>query len=101
MERIPNIVRVEPKNQPTFRQPLHEPLPGEVEQQVAPSTHQSCRSSRIHRVPKKYGFLISEHNDVLLIEDDEPTNYEEAMSDIDSKRWLETIKSEMDSMYDN
>ena len=44
---------------------------------------------------------MNEHNDVFLIKDDEPTNYKEGMSDINSKRWLEAIKSEMDSMYNN
>ena len=33
------------------------------------------RTSRIRSVPKRYGFLISEQNDVLLIENDEPTTY--------------------------
>ena len=49
---------------------------------MAPSIHQLRRSSRIHHVLERYGFLMSEHNDVLLIEDDEPTNYQEAMSDL-------------------
>ena len=31
------------------------------------------RTSRIRSVPGRYGFLISEQNDVLLIENDEPT----------------------------
>jgi hypothetical protein len=31
----------------------------------------------------------------------EPTNYIEAISDIDYKKWLEAMKSEMDSMYTN
>ena len=50
---------------------------------------------------ERYGFLMSEHDDVLLIKDDETTNYEEAMSDIDSKKWLKAMKSQMYSMYDN
>ena len=32
---------------------------------------------------------------------DEPTNYEEAMVSPDSAKWLEAMKSEMGSMYDN
>ncbi|XP_052209257.1 uncharacterized protein LOC127812770 [Diospyros lotus] len=32
---------------------------------------------------------------------DDPTIYQEAISDIDSNKWLEAIKSEMDSMYEN
>ena len=55
----------------------------------------------MHHVPKRYGFLINEHNDVLLVKDGELANYKEAMSNIDSKRWLEAMKIEIDSMYDN
>ena len=32
---------------------------------------------------------------------DEPTSYQEATSSPDSDRWLEAMKSEMQSMYDN
>ncbi len=31
----------------------------------------------------------------------DPTNYEEVMPDIDSGRWKEATKFEMDSMYSN
>ena len=34
------------------------------------------RTSGIHSVPERYGFLISEQKNVLLIENDEPTTYE-------------------------
>jgi len=36
---------------------------------------------------ERYGFLISAHGDVLLAENDEPTTYDEAMSNIDSGSW--------------
>ena len=36
-----------------------------------------------------------------LLDHDEPTNYEEAMMSPDSTKWLETMKSEMGSMYEN
>ena len=39
--------------------------------------------------------------DVNLIEDDEPSTYEEAILDINSLKWLEAMKSEIDSMYTN
>ena len=45
-----------------------------------------------HQIPKRYKFLI---------EDDEPTSHKEALCDIDFERWLEAMKSAMDSMYDN
>ena len=32
---------------------------------------------------------------------DDPNTFDEAMSDIDSKKWLDTMKSEIDSMYLN
>ena len=38
---------------------------------------------------------------MLLFENDEPNTYDEAMSDIDSRKWLDAMKSEMDSMYTN
>ena len=59
------------------------------------------RSSRIHTVPKRCEFLISEQNDTLLIEDDEPTTYEEYLNSSESDKWLIAMKSKMDSMYEN
>ena len=37
----------------------------------------------------------------MLLDHDEPTNYEEAMMSPYSAKWLEAIKSEMGSMYEN
>ena len=37
----------------------------------------------------------------MLPDHDEPTNYEEAMMSPDSAKWLEAMKSEMRSMYEN
>ena len=37
----------------------------------------------------------------MLLDHDEPTNYEEAMMSPDSAKWLEAMKSEMESMYEN
>ena len=37
----------------------------------------------------------------MLLDHDEPTNYEEAMMSPDSAKWLEAMKSEMRSMYEN
>ena len=39
--------------------------------------------------------------EVMLLDHDEPTNYEEAMMSPDFDRWLEVIKSEIGSMYEN
>ena len=37
----------------------------------------------------------------MLLDLGEPTNYEEAMMSLDSDKWLEAMKSEMGSMYEN
>ena len=37
----------------------------------------------------------------MLLDHDEPMNYEEAMMSPDSAKWLEAMKSEMGSMYEN
>ena len=37
----------------------------------------------------------------MLLDQGEPTNYEEAMRSPDSDKWLEAMKSEIGSMYEN
>ena len=37
----------------------------------------------------------------MLIENDEPTTYEESLNSSESDQWLKAMKSEMDSMYTN
>ena len=61
-------------------------------------TAKSRRSSRVRSAPKWYGNPVLE---VMLLDHDEPTNYEEAMMSPDSVKWLEAMKSEMGSMYEN
>ena len=39
--------------------------------------------------------------EVMLLDHDEPTNYKEAIVSPDSAKWLEAMKSEMGSMYEN
>ena len=46
----------------------------------------------------RYGLLMKSKNDELFIFD-EPTNYMKSIYDIDSKKWLETMKSKMNFMY--
>ena len=59
------------------------------------------RTSRIRYVLERYGFLIREQNDVLLVENDETTTYEESLNSSKSDQWLNAMKSEMDFMYTN
>ncbi|KAK9018713.1 hypothetical protein V6N11_033760 [Hibiscus sabdariffa] len=59
------------------------------------------RSTRERHEPERYGFLVTTHGDVILVDHDEPKTYQEAVSSPDSEKWLESMRSEMDSMSDN
>ena len=67
----------------------------ETSDQVATKPH---RSSRVRSAPEWYGNPILE---VMLLDHDEPTNYEEAMVSPDSAKWLESMRSEIRSMNEN
>ena len=54
--------------------------------------------TRVRSAPEWYGNPVLE---VMLLDHDEPRNYEEAMMSPDSAKWLEAMKSEMGSMYEN
>ncbi|KAK8586408.1 hypothetical protein V6N13_010001 [Hibiscus sabdariffa] len=59
------------------------------------------RSSRERHEPERYGFLVTTHGDVILVDQDEPKTYQEAVVSPDSEKWLEAMRSEMDSMSEN
>ena len=40
-------------------------------------------------------------NEIVVLDNDEPATYKEAMMSPDSEKWLEAMKSEMESMYEN
>ena len=50
------------------------------------------RSTRVRSAPEWYGNPVLE---VMLLDHDEPTNYEEAMMSPDSDKWLEAMISEI------
>ena len=56
------------------------------------------RSTRVRSAPERYGNPILE---VMFLDNGKPTNYEEAMMSPDSDKWLEAMKSEIGSMYEN
>ena len=77
---------------------------GEEPQDVVeapPVTQEPRRSDRTRFQPERYGFLVTENKDVLLMERGEPTTYQEAVVDPNSEKWVEPLKAEMQSMYDN
>ena len=56
------------------------------------------RSNRARSAPEWYRNPVLE---VMLLDHGEPANYEEAMMSLDSDKWLEAMKSEIGSMYEN
>ncbi|KAK8667687.1 hypothetical protein V6N13_007835 [Hibiscus sabdariffa] len=59
------------------------------------------RSTRERHEPERYGFLVTTHGDVILVDQDEPKTYQEAVASPDSEKWLEAMRSEMDTMSEN
>ena len=56
------------------------------------------RSTKVWSAP---GWCDNPVLEIMLLDHDEPTNYEEAMMSPDSVKWLKAMKSEMGSMYEN
>ncbi|KAL0439917.1 UNVERIFIED_CONTAM: hypothetical protein Slati_2474700 [Sesamum latifolium] len=54
------------------------------------------RSARVSQPPNRYGFL-----GLTSQSDNDPKTFGEAMSDIDSDKWFEAMRSKMDSMGSN
>ncbi|KAK2372365.1 secreted RxLR effector protein [Trifolium repens] len=80
----------------------HEQQPQDVvEEQPAQVEQIQRRSNRMRHEPERYGYLITEQGDVLLMDQDEPVTYQEAITGPESEKWLEAMKSEIDSMYTN
>jgi hypothetical protein len=60
-----------------------------------------CRSIRKRHVIKKFTLLTTEQRDKLLLDNDEPMTYTEAMMGPNSEKWLGAMESEIQSMHDN
>lgn len=72
-----------------------------VEQQPPMVEQDQRRLNMIQHQPKRYGYLITNKGVVLLMDQDEPETYQEVITNHESKKWLDAIKFEMDSMYTN
>jgi hypothetical protein len=59
------------------------------------------RSIRACRATEKFTLLTTEQRDILLLDNDEPMTYTEAMMGPDSKKWLGVMESKIQSMHDN
>jgi hypothetical protein len=58
-------------------------------------------SIRAHHATKKFTLLTTEQRDILLLDNDEPMIYTEAMMGPDFEKWLRAMESEIQSMHDN
>ena len=86
------------KSAPVIPTPISEEANDDDHETSDQVTTVLCRSSRVSSTPEWYDNPILE---VMLLDHDEPTNYEEPMMSVDSAKWLEAMKSEMGSMYEN
>ena len=84
---------------------IYEPQPTitRLEESVQEKVNtQIRRSTRISRPPERYvGHIDQGGYKIYLMSDEDPKTYEEAIANIDSKKWLDAMQSEMDSMYHN
>ena len=53
-------------------------------------------SERVSRAPERFMFLITEQRDMLLLDNDEPKTYTEAMVGSDSEKWLGAMRSKIE-----
>ena len=86
------------KSVPVTLTPISEEVNDDDHETLDQVTTEARRSTRVRSALEWYGNPILE---VMLLDQGEPTNYEEAMVSSDSAKWLEAMKSEMGSMYEN
>ena len=86
------------KSIPVIPTPISEEANDDDHETSDQVTTEPRRSTRVRSALEWYGNPVLE---VMLLDHDEPTNYEEAIMSPDSAKWLEAMKSEMGSMYEN
>src|SRR5438105_2169398 len=69
-----------------------------TDQHVEP---QPRRSMRARRATVKYTLLTTGQRDILLLDNKEPNTYTEVVKGSESERWLDAMRSEMESMREN
>jgi hypothetical protein len=87
-----------PEVVPVPSAPTREEANDENHETLNDGTIELRRSTRSRATPEWYGNPILT---VLLLDNNEPVNYEEAMMSPDSEKWLEAMKSELRSMSEN
>ncbi|KAK8640461.1 hypothetical protein V6N13_008214 [Hibiscus sabdariffa] len=101
--RRPNInIELEEVQQQQVIEPEVEEISQAVEENPTDlETQPLRRSTRERHEPERYGFLVTTHGDVILVDQDEPKTYQEVVTSPDSEKWLEAMRSEMNSMSEN
>ena len=80
------------KSVPVIPRPISEEANDDDHETSDQVTTEPRRSTRIRSAPEWYGNPVLE---VMLLDHDEPANYEQAMVSPDSAKWLEAMKSEI------
>ena len=86
------------KSVPVMPRPTREEANDDDHETSDQVTAEPRRPTRARSAPEWYGNPVTEF---MLLDHGEPTNYEEAMMSPDSNKWLEAMKSEIGSMYEN
>ena len=86
------------KSVPMIPTPISEEANDDDHEASDQDTTEPRRSTRVRSAPEWY---VNPVLQVMLLDHDEPTNYEEAMMSPDFDKWLESMKSEIGSMYEN
>ena len=76
------------KSVPVIPTPISEEVNDDDHETSVQVITETRRSSRVRSTPVWYGNLVLE---VMLLDHDEPMNYEEAMMSPDSAKWLEAM----------
>ena len=103
---LDEVIVPSPELESSSSQKLVPVIPTPISEEANDDNHETSdqvttelrRSTRARSAPKWYGNVVLE---VMLLDHDEPTNYEEAMTSPDSAKWLEAMKSEIGSIYEN
>ena len=80
------------KSVPVIPTPISEEANDDDHETSNQVTTEPRRSSRVRSAQEWYDNPVLE---VMLLDHEEPTNYEEAMMNPDSAKWLDAMKSEM------
>ncbi|XP_019246288.1 PREDICTED: uncharacterized protein LOC109225935 [Nicotiana attenuata] len=72
-----------------------------IQQQNQPAPVVTSRSGRIIRKPLRFALLGESYDRIPEEPHREPINYDEALQDTDVDKWVDSMKSEMESIYSN